>query len=115
MLSLKVDVAPEPNSVFAVLEEIGVSLHRPTLHCKGVVESPIHFNSQGPTKLPQHAQNLLAFYVLCKIPCIIFTHSYFLDPLGPMVGENRRLVYYQPMDFPSSPVQISNHRIAIRL
>jgi hypothetical protein len=45
MLSLKVDVAPKPNSVFAVLEQIGVSLHRPTLHCKDVVESPIHFNA----------------------------------------------------------------------
>jgi hypothetical protein len=32
-----------------------------------------------------------------------------------MVGENRRLVYYQPMDFPLWPVQISNHRMAIRL
>jgi hypothetical protein len=32
-----------------------------------------------------------------------------------MVGENRRLVHYQPMDFPSWPVQISNHRMAIRL
>jgi hypothetical protein len=33
----------------------------------------------------------------------------------PMVGENRRLVHYQPMDFPSWSVQISNHRMAIRL
>ena len=32
-----------------------------------------------------------------------------------MVGENRRLVHYQPMDFYSWPVQISNHRMAIRL
>ena len=34
---------------------------------------------------------------------------------GPMIGENRRLMYYQPMDFPSWPIQISNHRMAIRL
>jgi hypothetical protein len=34
---------------------------------------------------------------------------------GTMVGENRRLVHYQPMDFLSWPVQISNHRMAIRL
>ena len=33
----------------------------------------------------------------------------------PMVGENRWVVHYQPMDFPSWPVQISNHRRAIRL
>ena len=32
-----------------------------------------------------------------------------------MVKENRRLVHYQPMDFSSWPVQISNHRMAIRL
>ena len=34
---------------------------------------------------------------------------------GAMVGENWRLLHYQPMDFPSWPVQISNHWMAIRL
>jgi hypothetical protein len=34
-----------------------------------------------------------------------------LADLGPMVGESRRLVHYQPMDFSSWLVQIFNHRM----
>jgi hypothetical protein len=40
-------------------------------------------------------------------------HSLTMYKFIAMVGENRRLVHYQPMDFPSWPVQISNHRMAI--
>jgi hypothetical protein len=49
--------------------------------------------------------NMIMFHAL-RIPSVHW---------GTMVGENRRLVYYQLMDFPSWPVQISNHRMAIRL
>ena len=45
----------------------------------------------------------------------IFYFYFYVGWMRAMVGENRRLVHYQPMDFPSWPIQISNHRMAIRL
>ena len=44
-----------------------------------------------------------------SLGCLIFWLIFW-----PMVGENRRLVHYQPMES-SWPAQISNHRMAIRL
>ena len=77
MLSLKVDVAPEPNSVFAVLEEIGfiapanfcIQFARMCLSRPSISMPMTHCNSQGPSKLPQHAKTPCVCCTLVQLLC----------------------------------------------